>query len=130
MTKNELSQLFWLEKEVTQQKERLAELESAARNITSPLTGAPRKSEKTDKTGNVAIQIADMKTLLDLSIQKCWREKNRLMRYIMEIDDSLMRQIMLCRFVDCLNWIQVAWKIGGNNTAESVKKACYRFLER
>lgn len=34
------------------------------------------------------------------------------------------------RFQDFLKWDAVAAKLGGNNTEDSVKKACYRFLKK
>lgn len=49
--------------------------------------------------------------------------------YIESIDDSLIRQIIALRYINGLTWDQVAASIGGNNTAESVRKAAERFLK-
>lgn len=48
--------------------------------------------------------------------------------YIDNIDDSLVRQIIILRYVNGLTWDQVAASIGGNNTADSVRMMCNRFL--
>ena len=49
--------------------------------------------------------------------------------YIDNIDDSLIRQIISLRYINGLTWEQVAAHIGGNNTADSVRKAAERFLK-
>ncbi|MFU0784286.1 RNA polymerase subunit sigma-24 [Clostridium sp.] len=49
--------------------------------------------------------------------------------YISNIDDSLVRQIISLRYVNGLTWAQVAASIGGNNTADSVRKVAERFLK-
>lgn len=49
--------------------------------------------------------------------------------FIENIDDSLIRQIIALRYINGLTWDQVAVHIGGNNTAESVRKAAERFLK-
>lgn len=48
--------------------------------------------------------------------------------YIENIDDSLIRQIITLRYINGLTWDQVAANIGGNNTADSVRKMAERFL--
>lgn len=50
--------------------------------------------------------------------------------YINNIDDSLIRQIITLRYINGLEWKQVAASIGGNNTADSVRMIHNRFLER
>jgi len=86
------------------------------------MTGVSRKSE------SMAILIAEQRQLVELKTEQLIIEYNRLNRYIASIEDSQMRLIMSYRFVNGLPWNQVAANIGGNNTADSVKKACYRFL--
>lgn len=50
--------------------------------------------------------------------------------YIENIDDSLIRQIISLRYINGLTWDQVAASIGGNNTADSVRMLCDRFLKK
>ncbi len=49
--------------------------------------------------------------------------------YINNIDDSLIRQIITLRYINGLEWKQVAASIGGNNTADSVRKIAERYLK-
>jgi len=49
--------------------------------------------------------------------------------YVESIDDSLIRQIIILRYIDGYTWEQVAAHIGGNNTADSVRMMHNRFLQ-
>jgi len=57
-------------------------------------------------------------------------ELKRLMSYIAKIDDALTRQIFSLRYIDQLSWSHVAQRIGGGNTAESVRKRHNRYLKK
>lgn len=130
MTKHELSQLYYLEREITKQEEQLSALDAEAKRTTSQLTGMPRSTSHSDRLGSIVAQIADLTALIILNLEKRIYQRNQIMRYIMTIDDSLMRQILISRYVDCKEWWQVAEDIGGNNTADSVRKQHSRFLGR
>mgnify|MGYP004660888659 CR=1 FL=1 len=129
MTKKELSQLYYLKKEIKEQQRRLDELETAATACTAKITGLPSGRGISDKIGNYAAQIADLKGLLDLNLKKCFYELNRLDRYIQSVDDPLIRQIILYRFENNMSWNQIERAIGGNNSSESLRKKLYRYLK-
>lgn len=128
MTKKELSQLYYLNREIEQQKIKLAELETASTNISPQITGMPHAPGTSDKISKYAAEMADLRALIELNIQKCWFEFNRLNRYIAGIDDSLTRQIMSLRYVNGMSWQQVANRVGGDNTADSVRMIHNRYL--
>ena len=112
MTKQELSQLYYLNREIEQLKNRITELECVAASTSSRITGMPHASGISDKVGKYAAEIADLKELLDLNLKKCFYELNRLNRYIESIEDSEMRLIMSLRYINGLSWQQVAFSIG------------------
>ena len=128
MTKKELSQLYYLKKEIRQIEQRINELETAATNCTVKITGLPSGRGISDKIGNYAAQIADLRSLLDLNLKKCFYELNRLDRYIESVDDPLLRQIMTYRFINGYNWSKIAYTIGGNNTPDGLRIKMMRFL--
>ena len=130
MTKKELSQLYYLKKEIEKQQRRISELEAAATNCATKITGLPSGKVISDKIGNYAAQIADLKALLDLNLKKCFYELNRLDRYIQSVDEPLTRQIMIYRFEKNMSWRQIERAIGGNNKAESLRKKLYRYLRK
>ena len=128
MTKKELSQLYYLNREIEQLQARLTELESLATSCTANITGMPRANGISDKIGKYAAEIADLKSLLDLNLKKCFYELNRLNRYIQCVDDSEMRMILSLRYVNGLCWEQVAASISVYASGDSVRKAHDRFL--
>ena len=128
MNRKELSQLYYLKREIANDEQRLIELESAATSITSKLNGFPGGGRRSDKTA-IAAEIADLKAILNAKHEMCIAHYNKLTRYVMDIDDSLMRHITY-RCIDLMKWRQIAQKIGGGNTEEGVRKAYARFVER
>ena len=130
MTLKELSQLYYLNREIEMDKKRLLELEAQAVSCSPNLTGMPRSPGISDKVGRYASEIADLKGIIEAKLQQCIYERNRLERYINSIDDSFLRQIFTYRFVNGLPWEQVAACAGGSNTPAGVKMACYRYLKQ
>lgn len=127
MTKKELSQLRYLNREIEADKRRLAELEAAATDTAAKITGMPHVPGISNKSA-IAAQIADIRIVIEEKLVHCMKEYNRLNRYIAGIDDSLIRQILSYRYVDGYDWDQVAAHIGGGNTAEGIRSIHRRFL--
>lgn len=130
MTLKELSQLYYLNREIEMDQRRLRELEARALPGAQIITGMPHGSGVADIVGRYAAEIADLRGIIEAKHQQCLYERSRLERYIADIDDSLLRQIFTYRFVNGLPWLQVAACIGGNNTADSVRVACNRYIEK
>ena len=128
MTKRELSQLFWLNREIALNKAKIAELEARAASTSAVLSDMPRGNLPGETVGRLAAEIADERGIYLANLQKREREKKRLLRYIESVDDSLMRQILLLRHVEGLKWQEVADRVGTNENA--VKQAYSRFLKK
>jgi hypothetical protein len=129
MTVRELSQLYYLNCEIEQDKERLAELEAKATSSTFKITGLPHIKRIADKTA-LAIHIADMKEIIEAKLKRCMVEHDRLIRYINIIDDSLIRQILMFRYINGFSWLQISMHIGGGNTEDGVRMLHNRFLKK
>ena len=130
MTKKELKNLYYLKKEIVAQKKRIKELENLATSCTAKVTELTNKTEVTDMVGKYAVEIADLKRLLDLNLKKRFYELVRLDKFIQTIDDPLIRLIAIYRFEKDMSWTQIAIALGGNNKAESVRKKIYRYLKK
>lgn len=129
MTVKELSQLYYLNREIEQDKQRLAALESMRGNTALRIAGFIHIQRITDKE-ELDAAIADSKELLEAKNRLCIAEYNRLMHYITTVEDSYIRQILTFRYVDGFSWVQVAMHIGGGNTEDSVRMAHKRFLKK
>ena len=130
MTLKELSQLYWLNREIEMDQQRLRELELKALPGAQVLTGMPHAPGVVDKVGTYAAEIADLRGIIEAKHQQCLYERSSLERYISSIDDSLLRQIFTYRFVNGLPWEQVAACIGGGNNAGNVRMLCYRYIKQ
>ena len=112
MNKKELSQLYWLNREIEEQQRRLEELECLATSCTTRITGMPRSRGIIDRLAQYAAEIADLRGLIDLNLKKCFYELNRLNRFIEAVEDSQVRMILSLRYINGLTWQQVAATIG------------------
>lgn len=129
MTKKELSQLYYLKKEIKEQQKRLSELEALATSCTAKITGLPNGNGVSDKIANYATEIADLKSLLDLNLKKCFYELNRLDRFISNVKDSEMRIILTLRYSQGLSWQQIAQNMGVLGDGSTKRKKHNRFLK-
>lgn len=129
MTQKELSQLYYLNREIEQLQAKIDEIETKAESTTKPITGMPNVPGITDRTGKYAIELAHLKSVLEVNIKKCFYERDRLDAYIQSIPDSQMRMILSLRYINGLSWEQVAASIGGIS-AEGAKKKNYRFIQK
>ena len=130
MTKKELSQLFYLNREIEQDEQRLRELQSKATKATQIISGMPRGGGEQQKIEKFVADIIDLKAIIAAKQQQCIYEQSRLERYIADIPDSLTRQIFALRFINGLNWVQIAVSIGGGNSPDGMRMHVNRYLKK
>lgn len=130
MTKKELSQLYYLNKEIKDLRSRILELECAATGSSTGITGMPRSYDLANKVCRYTVEISELKDLLENQLRKCIYELKRLNEFIETIEDSQVRIILSLRYIKGLTWRQVALNIGGGNTEDGVKKIAYRYIMR
>ncbi len=132
MTNRELSQLYYIKKFIDRDREQLAlissRLEPGGSNLSNDM---PHSATPKNIVDELLPQLVDLETRLKRELEEFDREQKRIEEYISTIkDDYQMRLILTYRYIDLLTWQQVATKIGGRNTEDSVKKSCYRFLRK
>lgn len=130
MTKKELSQLYWLNREIEEEKRKLHELEAAASGCTASITGLPHVMGAHDKIGDLAILIAEQRDLIDLKARQSVIEYNRLNHYIAGVEDAQMRMILSLRYVNGLSWQQVAFHMGQEGDGSTQRKQHDAFLRK
>lgn len=118
MTKQELNRYFWLKHEIKRQQKRLERLEDklSRQNDTVGDTvrdyrrgkGIPVRIEGLPSD---AFTLPVMIGLLAEEIQKNIEESERAVieieKYIQDIKDPKLREVMRSRFIDCLEWQKV-----------------------
>lgn len=131
MTLKELSQLYYLNREIERDQERLEKLRASASAPGAPnYDGMTKSPSFENRLERYIAEIVDLEAIIQAKITQCLHERARLGRYIAEIPDSLTRQIFQLRFINGLTWVQIAFSVGGGNTEEGVRKRVYRYLEQ
>ena len=119
MTKKELMQLYYLNREIMNDTEELVELKIKNRTMASE-----KWSEEAEKI------ISERESEIVEKIRKCTLLRDKIKKFLEGIDDSLTRQIFYYRYDKCMTWRQVASMAGGYNTEESVRKIAERYLKK
>ena len=131
MTYRELRQLHYLNLEIEHDKERLIQLRNEMSGISGiNLSGMPHGTMICNQPERIAIEISEIESTIKDKLLMCYHQRSRIERYISQIQDSLTRQIFTLRFVEDFNWSKVAFIIGGGNSADSVKKRCFRYITK
>lgn len=103
MTNSELKQYRQLKYEINEEVQRVGSL----------------RSEKAKRAA----------AAVDKKLKRLYAQQARIEEYIAGIDDSFVRRIIVARYIECRSWDGVARKLGGGNTAESVRKVCERWIK-
>ena len=128
MTKEEINQIYYLNREIEMWQRTLAELREGG--LQSPkLDGLPRSRTISDSTGSKAASEADIETIVEGLLLKVQLKRKEIYEYIDALDDSMIRQIIMYRCISLCSWYEVAMYIGGNNTADSVRMIFNRHFE-
>jgi hypothetical protein len=132
MTKQELSQCYWLNREIEQLAEELKSLDGKEYKAIN-LTGMPSGGDVSDNVSRLATQRAELHRLISLKIEECMIARTRIERFINTVEDSEMRMILRPRHINGMSWQQIAFSInesGRYSNDESVPRKKYnRFME-
>lgn len=126
----ELNRYFELINSLVRTNELLENLRAAAYPASPTLTGMPHAPGVKDKIGDLAVEIADLKTRIEYIESEIEKQKTAVEEFVESIEDYYIRTIFRLRFKRGLSWKEVATLVGGRNTEESVKSACYRYLKK
>ena len=78
MTVKELSQLYWLNKEIEMNQKRLEELRAKKDSLSSPdFSGVSRGGDGTSRVEWLAVEISDLEKLIQKKQQQCILEHKR-----------------------------------------------------
>lgn len=114
MTEKNLSELKYLLKEIAMYKSRLCDLEAY-------------KKKATDRQ---KVEIDVLKAKITAKMTECLALYDKINEFISSIKDSLLRMIISLRFINSLSWEQIAAHIGGQNTADGIRKIYSRYAQR
>ena len=129
MTKEEVSQIYYLNREIRKLQRKLKELRGSG--LQSPkIDGMPRAPGRTGSpTERKGVAEADIEMKIKQLLEEEKRKQREIFEYIGSVDDSMTRMIIIFRCVDLCTWAEVAKNIGGSMTAEAARKAFTRHFE-
>ncbi|MDL2287585.1 hypothetical protein LJB90_03395 [Eubacteriales bacterium OttesenSCG-928-G02] len=130
MTLRELSQLYYLNREIELDKSRIEELRAKAEDASRPITGMPGSRKTDNRVERYVAELVDLEAIIAAKQVQCVHEHNRLVRYIDDIDDSLTRQVFKLRFEKGLTWQEIAAKTGHKHSWKGLSNICYRYLKK
>lgn len=124
MTRKDLSQVYYLNKELKMWEQKLASLREASLTKSKQITGMPfaNTGEVSDTTFEHVSRIMEMQADIDIFRLNIERKIDEIEKYIITLDDSLLRQIIEYRCCQLKTWDQTAAMIGYGTTPESIRK--------
>lgn len=129
MTGKELSQLYYLNKEIAQYEDRLELLRAKVTRCTYTIDGLPRGSGERDRMSKYVAAIVDLQIKTENAKQQRVYERDKIIDYIESTKNSLTRQILNLRCTDCLSWEDIAEEVGGSNTPDGVRQRFFREIK-
>ena len=109
-------------------KKELERLECKSLVKGQELSDMPRGSGISDKTADMAVEKAEIKTIIEGKLAEIQVQRRRILNYIGDLEDSLLRQIMFLRNVSCMTWGQVATEL--DSTVDCVKQKYSRHFRK
>ena len=127
MTSKQLDQVFNLTREKRELEKMLLEIPdiTAVRYDSIGVSNSGISSP----VQKIAEQREKIRELISMKLAEISVAEREILEYIFSINDSQRRRIMRLRHIELKSWLQVANAIGGNNTADSVRKMHDRFLQ-
>lgn len=123
-------------KELSEYRSICAEIKEINAEIKSEMVhNTVRGSDKAFPYLSHAIQISGLpnsKNSRDLleKVHRLETQKRNIEFFVENIEDSITRRIFRLRFIKGLSWRQIAFRVGGSNSAANVKMICYRYLRK
>lgn len=124
----ELNEHYDLVDSLNRAEDLLNRLREAAEPGAQVITGMPHPPGVKDRVGSLATDIAHVDARLTALRTAVAESEARVSPFIDSIEDVVTATIFRLRFLKGLEWKDVAAVVGGRNTAETVKKQCYRYL--
>ena len=128
MTKKELSQLFYINLEIKDIKEKIEEIESRYIGAINYSNDRVQTGRVSDSTRDIAIKVAELTELYEVKLKELFIQRARIERFIDGIEDSDIRLIVRLRHINCMTWEDIGRELGYDRT--SVSKKYYRFIDK
>lgn len=106
--KEYLNQYLILNKRIQLLDQQIAEVEAEMERVTAELDGMPHGTGLSDKVGELATTLADLKWDLTDMRTEAWKVKARVMHTILSVDNEDYQQVLMLRYVEDMHWQAIA----------------------
>lgn len=121
MTEKELNEIHYIIIELKRLQKEKEELESKSIVKGQEITGMPGGSVTSDKVADYAVELAEIKELIDLQIKRLYIVRTKIERYIETIEDAEIRLIIRLRAINNMRWEDIGAELGMERTTVSKK---------
>lgn len=125
MTRRELNRYRFLEELIKRTEEQIIDVEDRLQPHGPSMSGMPHSSTRQNTIENNIVRLTDLKNKLE----QYRKEKAEVESFMESVSNYQIRLILQRRFVDGMDWKDIANSLGGKSTEDSVKKKCYRYLD-
>lgn len=108
MIKEELNELYWLNREIADLQRRLEELESNTPVGSSNLSGLPPSSTKSNPIELYVEKVESLRKRIAENMALAIQEKQKIEDFISTVADPEMRMIIRLRNIDLMGWFEIA----------------------
>ena len=130
MTKQELHSIRSIREEIKFWERALERIRNKSPVGSPQFDAVPCNSVTSNRVQDIVENTRSIEEIIDGKKAELEVKERELTEYIMTVDDSLVRRAMYLRHVCCKSWIAVAMEIGGDNTADTIRKAHDRYVKR
>ena len=126
MTVEELSQMYYINKEIKSLQLELAELRQ--KNFYKPniITDMPRGGGGKESNLEYVNAVMELEDLINYSLRKLQYERKKVEKFLNSVDDAELRLIMRLRVVNNMKWEDIGTDLGMERT--TVSKKFYKYF--
>jgi hypothetical protein len=127
MTVDELSQIYYINKEIRSLQLELAQLRQKNFYKSNTLSDMPGKGESADQATEYINDVMILEGLLQYNLSKLQKEKQKAEEFIENVSDAQTRLIIRLRVVNNMKWEDIGKELGYERT--TVSKKFYEYFK-
>lgn len=131
ITRENLSRIYYLSKELEMWKRRLEELEADIPPNSKPNDGMPHANtnEVKSPTEDKAVKLVELSERIREQILRIEAAKLEMEVMILKLEDPILKQAIEYHCIKLMSWKDTAAHIGGNQTPEGLRQMYSRFFK-
>ena len=111
ITEKDLAKVHYLILEIQVLQNDLNKLKSKSLVKGQEINGMPFVDGISDRTGNIATSIVEIEELIELKLQEMYIQRNRIERFINDIDDAELRLIIRLRSINNMKFREIGREV-------------------